>query len=163
MSEKNPAPKASPRRKAAPKPRFTALRILLGGLLGAAGVYSLVTYVAFETTAIHGRGVIRDLQRHVHRTGRRGGAVATVQPVIEFTPQGAEHAIKARSDEEERDSFTIGEEVDIEYQPTVPEKTVRIDTGVPSLDAICALLGVGIFGHVLWQMLQYRAASKATA
>lgn len=143
------------KKKPTPKPRHTLLIVTIGLLMTLMGAYSVQQHFAFESTAAHTDGVVRDIERHMHRTGRRGGTVATVRPLIEFTPQGYEHPIKVRTAIEERDSYDVGEQVPVEYQPNSPEKTLRIDTGLPGLDTAVGAIGLllvvrSVLGRYRW-------------
>ena len=151
------------KRKSTPKPRYTFLVMAVSLALFAVGVYSLAQYFSFEATAVRGTGVVRDLERHVHRTGRRGGSVATVRPLIEFTPQGYEHPIKVHTETEERDAFDIGQQVAVEYQPKRPERSLRIATGIPTLDTGVGILGLVLLARALWQRYRWWSETREGA
>lgn len=148
------------KRKRTPKPRHTFLFVVVGLMLTAMGVYSLQQHYAFEATAAHSTGVVRDLERHVHRTGRRGGSIATVRPLIEFTPEGYEHPIKVHTSIEERDAYDVGQTVEVEYQPQTPERTMRIATGIPVLDTVVGAIGVVLLIRAIWKRYQWWADTR---
>lgn len=149
------------KKKSKRKPRYTLAKVLCGLFFTIAGAFSLQTYFAFESTAVHGTGIVKDIERHMHKTGRRGGSVATVRPLIEFTPMGFGHTIKTRTESEERDNFEVGQEVKVEYQPTLPDRTLRIDAGLPPLDTVVAVIGMALLASAIWRTVQWRMELKS--
>jgi hypothetical protein len=148
----------SKKRKLPARPRATALKVLVGLVLLGIGAYAMNEYAQFERTAEHTTGVIKSLDRHTIRRTRRGGAVTTIRPHIEFTPAGAHDALTAQTAVDERDGYEVGAQVDVEYQPASPMTTLRIATGIPTVDAGTGVLGLALLVDAVVRAVLYRRA-----
>lgn len=141
-----------------PRLRGTGWRVAIALCFLVLGTYSIASYVAFEHDAVHVPGTVKSIERHQHRTGRRGGKVSTVRPHVEFTPAGMAAPVVYPTATDHRDEFDVGQKIDVEYVPGRVAQTVRVATGLPALDVAVAVAGLLLLAHALLRMLQFRHA-----
>jgi hypothetical protein len=126
------------------KPKYWGLKALVGALFVAICAYSVYDYVSFEGVAFHEKGRVVSVQHETKATGRRGNRVAIDHPMVKFTLPSTHEEITARAKVRSSTSFHAGEEVDVEFDPSRPAETVRIDSGLSLLE-----LGFGVAGLLL--------------
>ncbi len=151
MSDRSPS-------EAKPRLRGTGWLVALALFFLALGAYSIGAYVVFEREAVHVPGTVRSVERHQHRTGRRGGKVSTVRPRVEFTPSGSGVPVAYATATDHRDEFEVGQAIDVEYAPGRVEQTVRIATGLPMLDLLVSVLGLFLLAYAILREQRARHA-----
>lgn len=126
------------------KPKHWGLKVLFGLLLLAAFGYSVYDYESFEGVAVHEKATVLSVKHESKATGRRGNRVSIDHPMVKFTLPTTHEEVTAMAKVRSSSSFEAGEQVDVEFDPSRPSETVRIDSGLSLLE-----IGVGIVGLVL--------------
>lgn len=126
------------------KPKHWGLKVLFGMILLVAFGYSAYDYASFESVAVHEKAKVTSVRHESKATGRRGNRVSIDHPMVKFVLPTTHEEVTAMAKVRSSGSFDEGQEVDVEFDPSNPKDTVRIDSGLSFLE-----IGVGIVGLVL--------------
>jgi hypothetical protein len=145
------------------EPRHWGKKIVVGLVLTLIGAFSIGSYEGYESRAIHTKGTVLELQQESQRTGRRGNTITSFRPLVRFTIPGTEKTMQLKTvHASARYDFAIGSNVDIEFDPSSPEQTLRIDTGISFLDLGVCLVGLTTLGFGVYEKVEWEKFRKKT-
>jgi len=145
------------------KPRLWLLRMLVGAGLIALFLYSAVSWLAFEQSAVHVRGTVLEVRRETRATGWRGGRISIERPVVKFTIPGANTEIKATAKVLSRHLFVVGDELPLEFQLSDPSTSVRVEGSLSVLDLAFGVVGGAIVLFAVAEKWRYTREKRHLA
>jgi hypothetical protein len=146
------------------KPRYFGLKLSIGLFFAIVGGVCIGIYAKFESTAVHTTATVVELKSESHATGRKGGRVYIVRPLVEFENPVTKEKVKAVAKVASRSGdFTKGEAIPVEFDPRNPDDTVRVETGLSALEIGVLIAGFVIIGYALSEQLTFRREARLLA
>lgn len=142
------------------KPKYWGLKALVGLFFLSVCGYSVVDYASFERVAVHERAQVTSVRHETKATGRRGNRVSIDHPMVKFVLPKTHEEITAVAKVRSSSTFSSGEEVDVEFDPSHPAESVRIDSGVSLLEVSFGVFGAALLYFGASEKIRYSRALK---